>query len=149
MPTTRTLIPSMAWSCQICNQPAPRPPLADLVSNPTPPGQISRDGTSQVYVHYGRESSRFETLKVLDCPVFNCFWVGFRESILPHRPAGHTTPQEPDRLIQIPHLPFVKRFQYCYELVPELNWIQANMNAPLNVPNTKMNSLSFGQLFHC
>jgi hypothetical protein len=32
------------WSCHICNQHrAPSPPLADLVLNPTPPGQISRD----------------------------------------------------------------------------------------------------------
>jgi hypothetical protein len=34
-------LPGCRWSCQLCHQPAPRPPLAVLVSNPTPPGQIN------------------------------------------------------------------------------------------------------------
>jgi hypothetical protein len=34
---------------------APRPPLADLVSNPTAPGQIPRDRASLVNVQLARE----------------------------------------------------------------------------------------------
>jgi hypothetical protein len=34
---------------------APLPPLADLVSNPTPSGQISRERASHVWEQLGRE----------------------------------------------------------------------------------------------
>src|ERR1019366_4289077 len=34
---------------------APRLPLADLVSNPTPPGQITRERASRVHDQLGRE----------------------------------------------------------------------------------------------
>ena len=43
MPTTRTLAPLMPGRVKFATSTAPRPPLADLVSNPTPPGQISRE----------------------------------------------------------------------------------------------------------
>jgi hypothetical protein len=36
---------------------APRPPLADLVSNSTPPGQITRERASFVNGQLGREIS--------------------------------------------------------------------------------------------
>jgi hypothetical protein len=35
---------------------APSPPLADLVSNPTPPGQLAREWVSSVDVRLGRDS---------------------------------------------------------------------------------------------
>jgi hypothetical protein len=40
--------PMHDWSCRICNQPCAPLALAELVSNPTPPGQISRGRASRV-----------------------------------------------------------------------------------------------------
>ena len=51
MPITRTLTPSMTGRVKFATSTAPRPPLADLVSNPTPPGQISRDWAASVGEH--------------------------------------------------------------------------------------------------
>jgi hypothetical protein len=45
---------------------APRLPLAELVSNPTPPGQISREWMSWVYFRDGRVSGDRENLKDLN-----------------------------------------------------------------------------------
>jgi hypothetical protein len=46
---------------------APLPPLADLVSNPTPPGQISREQALLVIGQLGRE---------IGLPVFyNPLWI--------------------------------------------------------------------------
>jgi hypothetical protein len=42
--------PVKAWSCQLCYQHCAPPPIADLVSNPTPPGQITRELASSVSV---------------------------------------------------------------------------------------------------
>ena len=51
----RTLTPFMTGRVEFATSTAPRPPLADLVSNPTPPGQISRDRASSVGVCLGRD----------------------------------------------------------------------------------------------
>jgi hypothetical protein len=48
MPTARTLTPSMTGRVKFATSTAPCPPLADLVSNPTPPGQIPRELASRV-----------------------------------------------------------------------------------------------------
>jgi hypothetical protein len=45
----------MTGGVKFATSTAPRPPLADLVSNPTPPGQISRDRASLVIVQLARE----------------------------------------------------------------------------------------------
>jgi hypothetical protein len=42
-------------SCQLCHQPAPSPPFAELVSNPTPSGQVSRDRVSPPCDQLARE----------------------------------------------------------------------------------------------
>jgi hypothetical protein len=47
--------PMQDWSCQICNPHRAMHPPADLVSNPTPPGQITREWASLVNGQLGRE----------------------------------------------------------------------------------------------
>jgi hypothetical protein len=46
-----------AWSCQLYHQPAPCLPLAVLVANPTPPGQVTRERASRVHIRLTRDSS--------------------------------------------------------------------------------------------
>ena len=41
--------PFHAWSCQLCHQHCAPSPFAQLVSNPTPPGQITREWPSVVF----------------------------------------------------------------------------------------------------
>src|ERR1019366_3171090 len=48
----RTIKPG---SVEFATSTAPRSPLADLVSNPTPPGQITRDRASSVGERLGRD----------------------------------------------------------------------------------------------
>jgi hypothetical protein len=55
MPTTRTLTPLMPGRVKFATSTAPRPPLADLVSNLTPPGQISREWELRVIGQLARE----------------------------------------------------------------------------------------------
>jgi hypothetical protein len=43
------------WSCQICNQHRAPSPLAELVSNPTPPGQITHEQAASVILSRHRE----------------------------------------------------------------------------------------------
>ena len=57
MPITRTLTPCKTGRVKFVTSTAPRPPLADLVSNPTPPGQISRERAASVDVRRGRDSA--------------------------------------------------------------------------------------------
>src|ERR1017187_4990276 len=47
----------MAGRVSFATRTAPRPPLTELVSNPTPPGQIARERVSLVDDQPGRESS--------------------------------------------------------------------------------------------
>src|SRR5664280_1466175 len=48
MPITRTLTPCKTGRVKFATSTAPRPPLAELVSNPTPPGQITRERASLI-----------------------------------------------------------------------------------------------------
>ena len=67
MPTTRTLTPCVTGRVKFATSPAPRPPLADLVSNPTPPGQITREWALLVVDQLARE---------IGLPVFyNPLWI--------------------------------------------------------------------------
>ena len=61
MPITRTLTPSMTGRVKFATSTAPRLPLADLVSNLTPPGQISHDQASLICGQLGREPSSGQT----------------------------------------------------------------------------------------
>jgi hypothetical protein len=45
----------MTGRVEFATSTAPRPPLADLVSNPTPPGQITREWVSLVNGQLRRE----------------------------------------------------------------------------------------------
>ena len=58
MPITRTLTPMSPWSCQFCNQHRAPPPFAELVSNPTPLGQITRECASLIIARHGRDICR-------------------------------------------------------------------------------------------
>jgi hypothetical protein len=46
----------MTGRVEFATSTAPLPPLADLVSNSTPPGQITREWASSVDVRLGRDS---------------------------------------------------------------------------------------------
>jgi hypothetical protein len=54
MPITRPLASCKTGRVSFAPSPAPCLPLAGLVSNPTPPGQISRERTLLVFVQLGR-----------------------------------------------------------------------------------------------
>jgi hypothetical protein len=56
--------PINAWSCQLCHQPCAPPPFAELVSNPTPPGQITRERPPPVDDQLDRESGSREVRKL-------------------------------------------------------------------------------------
>ena len=49
MPITRTLTPFQPGRVKFATSPAPSPPLAELVSNPTPAGHIAREPVSLVF----------------------------------------------------------------------------------------------------
>jgi len=55
MPITRTLTPLMPGRVAFATSTAPRLPLAELVSNPTPPGQILHVRVSLIDDQPGRE----------------------------------------------------------------------------------------------
>lgn len=78
MPITRTLTPSMTGRVKFATSTAPLPPLADLVSNSTPPGQITREWVSLVVDQLARE---------IGLPVFyNPLWINLegRCAAYPH-----------------------------------------------------------------
>jgi hypothetical protein len=66
MPITRTLTPSKTGRVVFETSTAPRPPLADLVSNPTPPGQITREQAASVILSRHREWD----FQILPCFIF-------------------------------------------------------------------------------
>ena len=80
MPITRTLTPCKTGRVKFATSPAPHLPLADLVSNPTPPGQIAREPASWVGVRIG---PRFWPARLL-----MIFWMYF--SLLIHAPGTQT-----------------------------------------------------------
>ena len=109
-----TAHPMQDWSCHICYQHrAPHPLLADLVSNPTPPGQIARVRETSVSVYSRKFPGRLillrgwiafcflhTAIRNISCMSLLYVILKFRSKLKAHHSAHQTDVCEEDAFLQ-------------------------------------------------